>query len=135
MQQPFRNDHTGDWIWCEGTIQYRLRDPGDNVGPQIRLVWHRQQELHQGSSAPDKPEGHTLELTSAYPIRLRTEKNKALRGIEYTGEVPPGVEPRPPPTAPTQAPTNRQKVPEPQSASLTGQGLRAQASKAPARPH
>ena len=32
VHQPFSNDHTGDWIWCEGTIQYRLRDPGDNRG-------------------------------------------------------------------------------------------------------
>ena len=68
VQQPFRNDHTGDWIWCEGTIQYRLRDPGDNGGPQIWVIWHRQKELDQGSSAPDKPEGYTLELTSAHPI-------------------------------------------------------------------
>ena len=88
VQQPFRNDHTGDWIWCEGTIQYRLRDPGDNGGPQIRVVWHRQKELDQGSSAPDKPEGYTLELTSAHPIRLRTEENKAHRGTKYTGELP-----------------------------------------------
>ena len=45
------------------------------------------------------------------------------------------MEPRPPPGAPTQAPTNRQKVPEPQSPSLTGQGPRPQSSTAPARPH
>ena len=45
------------------------------------------------------------------------------------------MEPRPPPAAPTQAPTNRQKVPRPQSPSLTGQGPRAQASTAPACPH
>ena len=32
VQQPFCNDHTGDWIWCESTIQYRLRDLGDNRG-------------------------------------------------------------------------------------------------------
>ena len=89
VQQPFRNDHTGDWIWCEGTIQYRLRDPGDNGGPQIWMVWHRQKELDQGSSTPDKPEGHTLELTSAHSIRLRTEENKAHRGSKYTGELPP----------------------------------------------
>ena len=38
VQQPFRNDHTGDWIWCEGTIQYCLRDPGDDGGPQFRVV-------------------------------------------------------------------------------------------------
>ena len=88
VQQPFCNDHTGDWMWCEGMVQYRLRDPGDNRGPQIRLVWHRQKELDQGSSAPDKPEGHTLELTSAQPIRLRTEENKAHRGTKYTGELP-----------------------------------------------
>ena len=87
VQQPFRNDHTGDWIWCEGTIQYRLRDLGDNGGPQIRVVWHRQKELDQGSSAPDKPEGHTLELTSAHPIRLGSEENKAHRGTKYTGEL------------------------------------------------
>ena len=44
------------------------------------------------------------------------------------------MEPRSPPAAPTQAPTTRQKVPGPQSPSLTGLGLRAQASTAPARP-
>ena len=38
VQQPFSNNHTGDWIRCEGTIQYRLRDPGDNGGPQILVV-------------------------------------------------------------------------------------------------
>ena len=80
VQQPFRNDHTGDWIWCEGTIQYHLRDLGDNGGPQIKVLWHRQKELDQGSSAPDNPEGHTLELNSAQPIRLRTDKKKAHKG-------------------------------------------------------
>ena len=89
VPQPFRNDHTGDWIWCEGTIQYRLRDLGDNRGAQIRVVWPRQKELDQGSSAPDKQEGHTLELTSAHLIRLRTDENKAHRGTKYTGELPP----------------------------------------------
>ena len=62
------------------------------------MVWHRQKELDQGSSAPDKPEGHTLELTSAHPIRLRTDENKAHRGTKYTGELPPewrqGLPPR-----------------------------------------
>ena len=108
VQQPFRNDHTGDWIWCEGAIQYRLRDPGDNGGPQIRVVWHRQKELDQGSSAPDKPEGHTQELTSAHPIRLRTDENKAHRGTKYTWELPPewshGL---PPPRLPKRPPTGK----------------------------
>ena len=45
------------------------------------------------------------------------------------------MESRPPPAAPGQAPTTWQKVPGPQSPSLTGQGPRAQASTAPARPH
>ena len=36
---------------------------------------------------------------------------------------------------PTQAPTTRQKVPGPQTPSLMGQGPRALASTAPARPH
>ena len=89
VQQPFRNDHMGDWIWCEGTIQYRLRDLGDNRGPQIRVIWHCQKEQDQGSSAPDKPEGHTLELNSAHPIQLRIDENKAHRGTKYTGELPP----------------------------------------------
>ena len=44
------------------------------------MIWHRQKELDQGSSAPDKPEGHTLELNSAHPIRLRTDENKVHRG-------------------------------------------------------
>ena len=89
VEQPFRNDHTGDWIWCEGTIQYLLKEPGDNGGPQIRVIWHRQKELDQGSSNPDKPVSYTLELTSAHPIRLRTEENKAHTGTKYTGELPP----------------------------------------------
>ena len=89
MQQPFRNDHTGDWIWCEGTIQYRLRDLGPNDGVQIPVIWHRQRELDQGNSAPDKLEGHTMELNSAHPIRLLTAENKAHRGTKYTGELPP----------------------------------------------
>ena len=97
IQQPFRNDHTGDWIWCQGTIQYRLRDLGENRGPQIRVIWHRQKELDQGSSAPNKPEGHTLELTSAHPIRLRNDENKAHRGTKYTGERPPEWSQGPPP--------------------------------------
>ena len=113
VQQPFRNDHTGDWIWCEGTIQYSLRDPGNNGGPQIRVVWHRQKELDQGSSAPDKPEGHTLELTSAHPIRLRTDENKAHRGTKYTGELPPEwSQGLPPPRLPKGPPTGK-KSPSP----------------------
>ena len=108
VQQPFCNDHTGDWIWCEGTIQYRLRDPGDNAGPQIWVVWHRQKELDQGSSAPDKPGGHTLELTSAHPIQLRTEENKAHRGTKYTGELPPEwSQGLPPPRLPKRPPTSK----------------------------
>ena len=89
VQQPFRNDHTGDWIWCEGTIQYRLRDLGPNDRVQTRVIWHHQEELDQGNSAPDKPEGYTLELNSTQPIRLLTDKNKAHTGTKYTGELPP----------------------------------------------
>ena len=108
VQQPFRKDHTGDWIWCEGTIQYHLRDLGDNGGPQILVVWHRQKELDQGSSAPDKPEGHTLELTSAHPIRLRTKENKAHRGTKYTQELPPEwSQAIPPPRLPKRPPTSK----------------------------
>ena len=108
VQQPFRNDHTGDWIWCEGTIQYRLRDLGDNRGPQIRVVWQRQKELDQGSSAPEKPEGHTLELTSAHSIRLRTYENKAHRGTKKTGELPPEwSQGLPPPRLPQRPPPGK----------------------------
>ena len=108
VQQPFRNDHTGDWIWCEGTIQYRLREPGDNRGPQNRVVWHDQKQLVQGSSAPDKPEGHTLELTSAHPIRLHTDENKALRGTNHTGELPPEwSQGLPPPRLPKRPPAGK----------------------------
>ena len=89
MQQSLRNDHTGDWIWCEGTIQYRLRDLGPNDGVQIGVIWYREKKLDQGNSAPDKPEGHTSELNSANTIRLRSEENKAHRGTKYTGELPP----------------------------------------------
>ena len=89
VQQPFRNDHTGDWIWCEGTIQYRLHKLGPNRAVQIRVTWHRQKELDQGNSAPDKPLGDTLELNSALPIRRLDPDNKAHRGTKYTGELPP----------------------------------------------
>ena len=108
VQQPFRNDHTGDWIWCEGTIQYRLRDLGPNDGVQIRVICHRQKELDQGNSAPDKPEGHTLELNSAHSIGLLTAENKAQRGTKYTGELPPewgqGL---PPPCLPKRPPPGK----------------------------
>ena len=135
VQQPFRNDHTGDWIWCEGTIQYRLKGQGDNGGPQIRVIWHRQKELDQGNSAPDQttrrhPGTHQR---PPHPAPHRREQGPHRHQIHWG--APPGVEPRPPPAAPTQTPTNRQKVPSPQSPSLTGQGPRAQASTAPARPH
>ena len=113
VQQPFRNDQTGDWIWCEGTIQYRLKEPGDNGGPQIRVIWHRQKELDQGSSAPDKPVSYTLEFTSAHPIRLRTEENKAHTGTKYTGELPPEwSQGLPPPRLPKRPPTGK-KSPSP----------------------
>ena len=82
VQQPFRNDHTGDWIWCEGTIQYRLQDPGPSSGVQIRVTWHRQKELDQGSSTPDKPLGDTLELNSTNPVRHVTPGNKAHRATK-----------------------------------------------------
>ena len=79
------------------------------------MTWHRQKELDQGSSAPDKPLDDTLELNSAHPIRRVTPKNKAHRGTKYTREPPPGVEPGPPPTTPGQAPATQQKVPGPNS--------------------
>ena len=108
VQQPFRNDHTGDCIWCEGTIQYRLRDLGTNDGVQIRVIWHRQKELDLGSSAPDKPEGHTLELNSPHPIRLCTDENKAHRGTKYTGELPPDwSQGLPPPCLPKRPPPGK----------------------------
>ena len=53
VEQPFRNDHTGDWIWFEGTIQYRLQELGHNGGVQVWVPWHPQKELDQGDSAPD----------------------------------------------------------------------------------
>ena len=99
---------TGDWIWCEGTIQYHLRELGDNGGAQIRVVWHRQKQLDQGSSAPDKPEGHTLELTSAHPIRLCTDENKAHRGTKYTWEpAPEWSQGLPPPRLPKRPPPGK----------------------------
>ena len=109
VQQPFRNNHMGDWIWCEGTIQYRLRDLGPNNGMQIRVIWHRQKDVDQGNSAPDKPEGHTLELNSAPPIRLLTAENKAHRGTKYTGELPSEwSEPPPPPRLPKRPPPGKE---------------------------
>ena len=84
VQQPFRNDHTGDWIWCEGTIQYRLREPGDNRGPQIRVVWHRQKELDQGSSAPTSQ--RDTPWSSSAPTRTRpTEAPNTLGNSPRSG--------------------------------------------------
>ena len=98
---------------CEGGIQYRLRDLGDNRGPQILVPWHRQKELDRGSSAPDKPEGRTLELTSALPIRFGTDENKALKGTQYTGELPQGgAKASPLPRLPKRPPTGK-KSPTP----------------------
>ena len=103
VQQPFRNDDKGDRIWWQGRIQYRLQGKGQNSGVQIRLTWHRPPELNQ-SSAPDEPEGNTLELNSAQPIRRATANNKDHRGIKYTEEIPPewsqGLPPRRPPKRP-----------------------------------
>ena len=77
------------------------------------MVWHRKKGLDQGSSAPDKPEGHTLELTSAHPIPLRTEQNKAHRGTKYTGELPlQWSQGLPPPRLPKRPPTGK-KSPSP----------------------
>ena len=122
VQQPFRNDHTGDWIWCEGTIQYRLKEPGDNGGPQIRVIWHRQKKLDQGSSAPDKPVSYTLELTSAHPIRLHTEENKSHTGTKCTGELPPEwSQGLPPPRLPKRPPTGK-KSPSPRPPPSRGNG-------------
>ena len=89
VQQLLRNDHTGDWIWCEGTIQYRLEDLGRNGAVPIWVTWHRQKELDQGDSATDKQLRDTLELTSAHPIQRLTPENKVHRGTKYTGEPPP----------------------------------------------
>ena len=115
VQQPFCNAHTGDWIWCQGTIQYRLRDHGPNNGVQFRVIWHCRRELDQGDSAPDKPEGQTLELNSARPIRLLIGKAKAPRGTKYTAELPPEwSQGLPPPRLPKRpAPGKRSPGPNP----------------------
>ena len=44
------------------------------------------------------------------------------------------MEPRPPPSAPTQAPSTRQKIPGPQSSSLTGQGRQRKPAQLQAAP-
>ena len=132
VQQPFRNDHTGDW--CEGTIHYRLRDPGDNAGPHIRVVWHRQQELDQGSSAPDKPEGHTLELTSAHPIKLRTDENKAHRGTKYTQSGAKASPHRAYPSAHQPAKSPRAPVPLPDGARAEGTSIHSPGPPPPRPP-
>ena len=76
-------------------------------------MWHRQKELDQGSSAPDKPVSYTLELSSAHPIQLRTEENKAQTGTKYTGELPPEwSQGLPPPHLPKRPPTGK-KTPSP----------------------
>ena len=109
VQQPFRIDHQGDRIWFEGTIQYRLRDLGPNNAVQVRVIWHRQKELDQGNSAPDKPEGHRLELNSAHPIRLLTAQDKTHRGTKYTGELPPEwSQGLPPPRLPKRPPPGKE---------------------------
>ena len=115
VQQPFCNDHMGDWIWCEHTIQYRLCDLGPNDGVQFWVICHRQKELDQGKRAPDKPEGHTLELNSAHPIRLLTAENKAHRGTKYTRELPPEwSQGLPPPRLPERPPPGKKSpVPYP----------------------
>ena len=77
------------------------------------MIWHRQKELDQGSSAPDKPLGDTLKLTSAHPIRLRTEENKAHTGIKYTGELPPEWSQGLPPPRPPKRPQTGKKSPSP----------------------
>ena len=72
------------------------------------MIWHHQKKLDQGSSARDKPEGYTLEFTSACPIRLRTKENKAHRGTKYTGELPPEwSQGLPPPRLPKRPPTGK----------------------------
>ena len=96
-----------------------------------------------GDLAPPKPRQRRLGQTSRlhpgahqrppHPAPRRREQGPRRDQIHWG--APPGVEPRSSPAAPTQTPTNRQKVPEPQCPSLTGQGPRAQASTAPARPH
>ena len=135
VQQPFRNDHTGDLIWCEGTIQYRLRDPGGQRGATdpVGLAppkGARPRQQRPGQARGPHPGAHQR---PPHPTPYQREQGPQRHQIHWG--APPGVEPRPPPPAPTQAPTNRQKVSEPSSPSLTGQGLRAQASTAPARPH
>ena len=103
-------------------MQYRLRDLGNKGGPQIRVVWHRQKELDQGSSAPNKPEGHTLELSSAHPIRLRTDNNKAHSGTKYTGELPrEWSQGLPAPRLPKRPPPGK-KPPGPSSPPCRGKG-------------
>ena len=77
------------------------------------MIWHRQKELDQGSSAPDKPVADTLELTSAHPIRLRNEENNAHTGTKYTGELPPEwSQGLPPPRLPKRPQTGK-KSPSP----------------------
>ena len=89
---------------------------------QIRVTWHRPKELDPGNSAPDKPEGHTLELNSAHPIRLLTPENKAHRGTKYTGQLSPewgeGVSP---PPLPKRSPPGK-KSPGPNLPPLRGKG-------------
>ena len=111
VQQPFRNDHTGDWMWCDGTIQYRLQKLGRNGGVEIRVTWHRQKELDQGNSNPDKRLGDTLELNSAHAIGLFTPENKAHRGTKYTEELPPEwSQGLPPPRLPKRPPAGKKSL-------------------------
>ena len=122
VQQPFHNDHTGDWIWCEGPIQYPSRNWILTGGARIRVPWHRQKELDQGNSAPDKPLGDTLELNSAQPIRLLTPEKKANRGTKYTEELPPEwSQGHPPPRLPKRPPPGK-KSPGPNLPPSRGKG-------------
>ena len=84
-------------------------------GVQIWVTWHRQKELDEGRSTPDKPVRHTLELNNAHSIRRVTPENKAHRGTKYAGQLPPewsqGLPPARPPKRPP--PSKKPRGPNP----------------------
>ena len=130
IQRPHRRL---DLVWGHDPVppqgiggQRGATDPGDLAPPKGA----RPRQQRPGQTSRLHPGAHQR---PPYPAPHRREQGPHRHQIHWG--APPGVEPRPPPAAPTQTPTNRQKGPEPQSPSLTGQGPRAQASTAPARPH
>ena len=127
VQQLFRNDHTGDWIWCEGTIKYRLRDVRDNGGPQIQVLWHAKRSWTKatapGTNQKATPWSSTAPSPSgSAPTRTRpTEAPITLRNSPLSGAK--AFPHRAYPSAHHQAKSPRAPVPLPDGARAEGTSL------------